>query len=137
MQIYKFALGIMIFVLFTSVVQQMGVFGNVYSHTAGTGITINTSDVEGIKKISGEAVLSGEDLTNSNPDIGGIFGLINGIKFFYNIIDNTLNIDKIIMDYTPPSAEDIVQPFATFAARIMQVVYIVGILSYLRRFKVG
>jgi len=137
MKIYHFALAIFIFVGFSSVVTSMGVFANVYSHTPEVSITINESDIEGIKKISGQDILSGDEYLNSNPDQGGLLSFIPGYSLLIKILDQTINVDKLIMEYTPPSSASIVQPLATFFKNIMWVIYGAGVLSFLRKYRVG
>jgi len=137
MKIYHFALAIFIFIGFSSVVTSMGVFANIYSHTPAVNMTINEEDIEGIKKISGQDILSGDEYLNSNPDQGGLLSFIPGFSLLIKILDQTLNVDKLIMEYTPPSSASIVQPLATFFARIMQLIYGIGIISFLRKYRVG
>ena len=136
MKIYQFALVIAIFVGFSSVITSMGVFGNIYTHTNEVDITINQDDIDGIKSISGSDILSNDEMQSSNPDQGGLLSFIPGFSLFIKIIDMTLNIDKLILEYTPPTSKDIVQPFANFVSTIMQIVYAVGLISFLRRYKV-
>jgi hypothetical protein len=137
MKIYHFALAIFIFVGFSSVVTSMGVFANIYSHTPEVNMTVDESDIEGIKQISGEDILSSDDFLNSNPDTGGILSFIPGFNLLIKILDQTINVDKLILEYTPLSARDTVQPLANFFATIMQVIYGIGIISFLRKYKVG
>lgn len=137
MKIYHFALAIFIFVGFSSVVTSMGVFANIYSHTPEVNMTINEDDIDGIKQISGEDILSGDEYINSNPDQGGLLSFIPGFSLLIKILDQTINVDKLIMEYVPPSAKDIVQPLATFFARIMQLIYGIGIISFLRKYRVS
>lgn len=137
MKIYHFALAIFIFVGFSSVVTSMGVFANIYSHTPAVNMTIHEADIEGIKKISGSDILSGDEYLNSNPDQGGLLSFIPGFSLLIKILDQTINVDKLIMEYVPSSSSSIVQPLATFFARIMQVIYGIGIISFLRKYRVG
>ena len=137
MKIYHFALAIFIFVGFSSVVTSMGVFANIYSHTPAVNMTVNEEDIEGIKQISGEDVLSESDYLNSNPETGGFLSFIPGFSLLIKILDQTINVDKLIMEYVPPSSTSIVQPLATFFARIMQLIYGIGIISFLRKYRVG
>jgi hypothetical protein len=137
MKIYHFALAIFIFIGFSSVVTSMGVFANIYSHTPEVHTTINESDIEGIKKISGQDILSGDEYLDSNPDQGGLLSFIPGFSLLIKILDQTLNVDKLIMEYTPSSSASIVQPLATFFARIMQLIYGIGIISFLRKYRVS
>lgn len=137
MKIYHFALAIFIFVGFSSVVTSMGVFGSVYSHTPEVNMTVNSDDIDGIKQISGEDILSGDEYINSNPDQGGLLSFIPGFSLLIKILDQTINVDKLIMEYVPSSAEDIVQPLATFFARIMQLIYGIGVISFLRKYRVS
>lgn len=137
MKIYHFALAIFIFVGFSSVINGIGIFSNVYSHTNEVNMTVSDSDIEGIKQISGSDILSGDEFAASNPDQGGILSFIPGFGLLIKILDQTLNFDKLIMEYTPSSAESTVQPLATFFARIMQVIYGVGVISFLRKYRVS
>jgi len=137
MKIYAIALAIFIFVGFSSVVTAMGVFGSgIYSHTNEVSFTVNQTDIEGIKKVSGQDVLSESEMQSSNPDTGGLLSFIPGFNLFIKTIDMALNVDKLIMEYVPPSSEDIVQPLANFFGKIMWVIYGVGVISFLRRYKV-
>lgn len=126
-----------IFVGFSSVVNTIGIFDNVYTHTPEVNMTVNESDIEGIKQISGADILSENEYLDSNPDQGGLLSFIPGFSLLIKILDQALNLDKLIMEYCPPSAEEIVQPVATFFARILQVVYAAGLISFLRKYKVG
>ena len=137
MKIYHFALAIFIFVGFSSVVNGIGLFGGIYSHTNEVQMTINTDDINDIKQVSGEDILSETEYFSSNPDTGGILSFIPGFGLLIKILDQTINVDKLIMEYVPPNAESTVQPIAIFFARIMQVVYGVGIISFLRRYRVA
>lgn len=137
MKIYSMALAVFVFVGFTSAVTAMGWPGDVYSHTSGIDYTFNGSDIEGIKKISGSDILSGDDFLSSNPDQGGILSFIPGFSLLIKTLDMSLNIDKLILEYTPISAHETVQPLANFFATIMQVVYGIGIISFLRKYRVG
>ena len=136
MKIYQFALAIALFVGFSSVITSMGVFGNIYTHTNEVDVSVNSADIEGIKSVSGLDVMSESEMQSSNPDQGGLLSFIPGYSLFIKIIDMTINIDKLILEYTPPSSKEIVQPFANFIATIMQIVYAVGLISFLRRYKV-
>lgn len=137
MKIYHFALGIFIFVSFSSVINSIGVFEPVYSHTNAVNMTINEDDIADIKQISGSDILSGDEFAASNPDQGGLLSFIPGFGLLIKILDQTLNIDKLVMEYCPTSAEDIVQPLATFFARIMQLIYGIGLISFIRKYQVG
>lgn len=137
MKIYHFALAVFIFTTFSALIMESGAFSNVYSHTSTQSYTINSTDLDNIELISGQNILSGDEYAGSNPDQGGILSFIPGFSFMVNVLDKTLNIDKLIMEWVPSGGvEDIVQPFATGFAKIMQLLYGVGIITFIRKFRV-
>lgn len=137
MKIYHFSLALFVFIGFTSVISSIGVFDNVYTHTNEVSVTVNESDVEGIKQISGDNILSADEYASSNPDQGGVSSFIPGYSLLIKTLDSALNVDKLIMEYCPLSATSTVQPFADYAKDVMWVIYGAGLISYLRKYQVG
>jgi hypothetical protein len=137
LKIYAFALAIFIFCSFSAVIQEMGVFGNIYSHENTFETNVNETDIGKLEQISGDNLLSSSELSDSNSDIGGISVLIKSLGAIVNIIKKALFIDVLIMEYVPPSATTIVQPFANFARNIMLLIYGVGLISWYRKYRVG
>ena len=137
MKIYAIALAIFIFCGFSAAVQEMGVFGEIYSHEHTFETNVNENEIEKIEQISGDNVLSNIEYADTNPDQGGISALLNALGSIANIFKKALFIDVLIMEYTPQSAQSVVQPFADFARNIMLLIYGVGLVSWFRKYRVG
>ena len=137
MKIYAIALGFFIFCSFSAVIQEMGVFGNIYSHENTFEVNIDEKSIDGLKQISGDDLMSDSELSDSNPDTGGVSTLIKSLGVIVNILEKTLFIDKLIMEYVPPGGKELVQPFATFMKNIMLLIYAVGLISWYRKYRVG
>lgn len=137
MKIYAIALAIFIFCGFGAAVQEMGVFANIYSHENTFETNMSETEIGKLEHLSGDNVLSSNEYSDTNSDIGGISTLIKSLGTIVNILKKALFIDVLIMEYTPQSAHTIVQPFADFARNIMLLIYGVGLISWYRKYRVG